>query len=98
MIQREVSETPLQTLSLLNDPMMVELYDAFGADLAARATQAEVDDVLTHAFVRACTRAPDAQELQTLREKHSTAADFDKTRVESKIFYKLTGEKPTAYS
>ncbi|MEC7724062.1 MAG: DUF1553 domain-containing protein, partial [Planctomycetota bacterium] len=67
VIQREVSETPLQTLSLLNDPMMVELYDAFGADLAARATQAEVDDVHTHAFVRACTRAPDAQELQTLR-------------------------------
>ncbi len=67
VVQRQVSETPLQALSLLNDPMMVELHAAFGAALAARAAAAPVDDVLAHAFRRVCTRAPDAAELAALR-------------------------------
>ena len=67
VVQREVSETPLQSLSLLNDPMMVELYDAFGAELAELAAARPIDDVITQAFIRACTRSPDHAELATLR-------------------------------
>ena len=67
VVQREASETPLQTLSMLNDPMMVELYDAFGAELAERAERHSVDAVIDHAFVRACSRAPDLAEHATLR-------------------------------
>ena len=68
VVQRAASETPLQTLSMLNDPMMVELYDAFGADLAERAERHSVDAVIDHAFVRACSRAPDPAERAALRD------------------------------
>jgi len=67
VVQRQVSRTPLQALSLLNDPMMVELFEAFGAELAARAGEAPVEQVLAHAFRRVCTRAPDNDELAVLR-------------------------------
>ena len=68
VVQRQVSETPLQTLSLLNDPMMVELYEAFGADLAAQAEDAPAGEVVARAFRRACTRHPTPRERDALTD------------------------------
>ena len=67
VVQRQVSETPLQTLSLLNDPMMVELYEAFGRELAEEAQQAPLREVVTRAFRRVCTRPPTDREVEALR-------------------------------
>ena len=68
VVQRQVSDTPLQALALLNDPMLVELYEAFGGELATRAERHGVDATLTHAFRRVCTRTPDGDELAALRD------------------------------
>ncbi|MFN3242887.1 MAG: PSD1 and planctomycete cytochrome C domain-containing protein [Planctomycetota bacterium] len=67
LVQRQRSRTPLQVLSLLNDPMMVELHEAFGQALAARAQRDGVGAALVHAFRRVCTRAPEDAELDRLR-------------------------------
>ena len=66
VVQRQVSETPLQVLSMLNDPMMVELYEAFGEALAEQARQQPVGEVVTDAFRRVCTRAPTEGEVERL--------------------------------
>lgn len=67
VVQREASDTPLQALSLLNDPMMVELQAAFGAALAERAATSNVEATLILAFRQVCTRTPDDDEVASLR-------------------------------
>jgi len=67
VVQRGASQTPLQALSMLNDPMMVELYVAFGEELAALATTLPMTAVIVRAFRRVCTRAPEDQEVEALR-------------------------------
>ena len=62
--RRDFSNTPLQSLTLLNDPSFVEASQALGARVAAL----EGDDTarLTHAFRRCLTRAPHDRELGVL--------------------------------
>ncbi len=58
--QRDVSNSPLQALAMLNDPVFVEAAQALGKVLAARpGTPAERVDVL---FRRCLTRPPAADE------------------------------------
>ena len=71
VVQRDISNTPLQALTLLNDPVYVETAEAFGkrieneggADTAAR---------LEWAFRTALTRAPAEPERQLLLSAFET--------------------------
>jgi hypothetical protein len=67
VVHRASSDTPLQALALLNDPMLTELHLAFGEELAKLAQQHGIDSTLTIAFRRVCTRAPSQIELEALR-------------------------------
>ncbi len=58
--RREVSNTPLQALTLLNDTVFLEAAQALGRMLAAKAGTPE--ERLTYLFQRCLTRPPDAQE------------------------------------
>ena len=73
--RRGVSNTALQALTLLNDPMMVEVAQALGRALAAREDTAGVDATLERAFRRVLTRPPTRAEFATLRrfvDRHRT--------------------------
>jgi hypothetical protein len=64
--RRDVSNTPLQALTLLNDEVFVEASQAMGGELAAAA--GSIDERLTSAFRRCLARQPDADEIAALRE------------------------------
>jgi len=64
--QRDVSNTALQALSLLNDPMMLEIAQAMGAELAAAAREQEPRAVAELALRRVLTRRPSEQETDRL--------------------------------
>lgn len=66
-VRRSDSNTPLQALTLLNDPAFVEMAVALGASVAQRA---DADDrgSLEHAFQRCTSRRPTKDELDVLSE------------------------------
>jgi hypothetical protein len=66
IVRRSNTNTPLQALTLLNDPIFVEA----ARQLAARVMResADVDGRLSRAFALATGRAPEAAELTILRE------------------------------
>jgi hypothetical protein len=90
--QRDVSNTALQALTLLNDVMFREAAQALGAELAGMDTSDE--QRLETAFRRVLTRPPTAAEIETLRafverqrqrvaEASITVADLVAPHVES---------------
>jgi mono/diheme cytochrome c family protein len=64
--RRERSNSPLQALTLLNDPVFFECAQALGARLATSAG-ASFDDRLTEAYLRTLGRKPSAAEQNRLR-------------------------------
>jgi hypothetical protein len=64
--RREVSNTPLQALTLMNDTVFVEGSQALGSQMAAIAGPAE--ERLTKLFRRCLVRPPTGDELQLLNE------------------------------
>jgi len=66
-VKRSRSNTPLQALTLLNDPVYVEATQAFARRIVAEQPNATPDARLRHAFRLAVARAPKEAELQTLR-------------------------------
>jgi hypothetical protein len=65
-VKRPRSNTPLQALTLMNDPVYVEAAMAFAKRVLAEKATAK--DRLTHAFRLATARAPRAEELATLTQ------------------------------
>lgn len=65
---RDRSNTPLQALTLMNDPMFIEIAEAFGKTIAA----GDGDDrqKIYKAFRRSLTRAPNDSELAQLTKFH----------------------------
>src|SRR5207245_2266126 len=65
-VRRERSNTPLQALTLLNDPQFLEAYRALGLQLGSlpgRTTEERIDEL----FLRCLGRKPSAREQQVLR-------------------------------
>jgi hypothetical protein len=63
-LQRERSNSPLQALTLLNDPVFYECSEQLGAKLAQPAN--EVARALRDGFTRCLSRPPTAAERQAL--------------------------------
>ncbi len=63
--RREVSNTPLQALTLLNDTVFIETAQALGREFAERS--GSVDERLHALFRRALTRPPTDDELALLK-------------------------------
>jgi hypothetical protein len=64
LARREVSNTPLQALTMLNDLVIVESAQALGRRLAA--TPGSADERIAELFRRCLTRPPTAQESAAL--------------------------------
>jgi hypothetical protein len=65
--RREVSNTPLQALTMLNDAIVVEAAQALGRELAASALASD-DDRLQWLFRRVVTRPAASSELNLLKQ------------------------------
>lgn len=68
MVKRPRSNTPLQALTLQNDPVYVELARALADRVLAETAGLPTDERLTYAFRSVLTRRPEATELAELRE------------------------------
>lgn len=64
VVRRDVSNTPLQALTLLNDVSFVEASQAMGKSLATR--EGSVEDRVRYAFRRCLTRPPTKDEVAML--------------------------------
>jgi len=71
VVQRDVSNTPLQALTLLNDPAYVEMAAAFGKRIAKEGGAA-TDARIAWAFRAALTRQPTEPERQLLLSAFET--------------------------
>jgi Protein of unknown function (DUF1553)/Protein of unknown function (DUF1549)/Planctomycete cytochrome C len=69
VLDRTTSDTPLQSLDLLNDPIYVEAARVF-AEHALKEGGATPAQQVSWAFTRTTSRPPDASELKTLLTLH----------------------------
>jgi hypothetical protein len=67
-IKRSRSNTPLQALTLLNDPVYVEAAQAFANRIVSERPNETPDDRIRHAFRLALARSPRDQEARTLQQ------------------------------
>jgi hypothetical protein len=72
--RRERSNTPLQALTLLNDPVFFECAQVLGLRLAREP--GDTDEKLRRAFQLCLSREPTRVELAHLRELHSGELDL----------------------
>ena len=83
--RRDVSNTPLQALTLLNDVLFVEAAQAMGQLLEARA--GSVEERVRYAFRRCLTRPPVAEEVTALTAFfHAQQQRFAGRAAEAKAF------------
>jgi mono/diheme cytochrome c family protein len=70
-VNRGRSNTPLQALNLLNDPVYVDAARAMVARIERETPDSNVTDQLQYAFRLAVARSPSTRELETLRALHA---------------------------
>jgi hypothetical protein len=80
-VQRSRSDTPLQALTLMNDPAYVEMARALGAKFSAKSSN-DLKANITSAFRTVLTRQPTDAEISTLskiyeKEKASGSSEDD---------------------
>ena len=68
VVKRSRSNTPLQALTLLNDPVYVEAAKAFASRIVKDQPDASLDARIQHAFRIALSRAPSAHETMVLKQ------------------------------
>lgn len=82
--RRNRSNTPLQSLTLLNDRMYVELAYALGRDTGLQFEPNQVESAITHMFRRLLIRPPRPQELDRLVSFYETQLDrFQRSELSS---------------
>ena len=74
VVRRQETNTPLQALVVLGDPVFTECAQALAANAHALAN-ADLDTRLTFVFTSLASRAPREPELAALRTLHATEAD-----------------------
>lgn len=79
VVRRSRSNTPLQALTLLNDPVYVEAAKAFARRVVAEAPSQDLDSRLQHAFRIALARAPQPKETAVLKALWETQFEAAKT-------------------
>ena len=90
LARRDVSNTPLQALELLNDVVFLEASRALGEKLATLSGTTE--DRITEAFRRCLTRAPDAGEMAMVEKYFLAQKDrFERGELDAAA---LLGAKP----
>ena len=67
-VKRSRTNTPLQALTLLNDPVYLEAALGLARRIVTECPEASTDARLEHAFRIATARRPNPVELQTLRK------------------------------
>jgi hypothetical protein len=72
VVRRSRSNTPLQALTLLNDPVYVEAAKAFARRIVVESASSDLDSRLQHAFRIALARAPQPKELGVLKSLWET--------------------------
>lgn len=75
IVSRSRSNTPLQALTLLNDPVYVEAAHAFASRILKEKPQSPLAAQVTHAFRLALARKPTTRELSVLSELHQAQRD-----------------------
>jgi len=89
--RRERSNTPLQALTLLNDPVFFEAAQALGRRMAARGASAA--ERLSYGFRACLSREPTSAELNRLRTLYDEVRALCEARPDEAA--KLAGGKPT---
>jgi hypothetical protein len=80
--RREVSNTPLQALTLLNDPVFQETAQALGRLMAAKS--GSVEDRIDALFRRCLVRSPERDELSMLvRYYQSQKGRFERKELDA---------------
>jgi hypothetical protein len=74
VVRRQETNTPLQALVVLGDPVFTECAQALATNALA-LPDADLDARLTFLFVSLCTRTPRPAELAALRALHGTESD-----------------------
>ena len=89
-VKRSRTNTPLQALTLLNDPVYVEAAEALAERVNKETTEEPLDQQLTHAFQLCTSRQPTDTERNALRKLYAeTLSESDKESGESKAWYSV---------
>jgi hypothetical protein len=93
--QRDLSNTALQALSLLNDPMMLEIAQAMGKSLAevSRDRQAAPEKTIRQAFRRVLTRQPSTTVMEMLL--HFLAEQRRRFQADARMAKRVAGSTAT---
>ena len=83
VVRRSRSNTPLQALTLLNDPVYVEATKAFAKRIVIESPSADLDARLLQAFHLALARTPQPQELQVLKALWETQFAAAQTEIKT---------------
>jgi hypothetical protein len=78
-VKRPRTSTPLQALTLQNDPVYVELAQALADSLIQQTANQPLDEQLTHAFRTVVSRRPTSRELASLRDVLAQAIERYRT-------------------
>ncbi|MFN0077075.1 MAG: PSD1 and planctomycete cytochrome C domain-containing protein [Prosthecobacter sp.] len=87
VVRRSRSNTPLQALTLLNDPVYVEAAKAFAKRIVIESPSQDLDARIQHAFRLALARTPQPEEAQVLKSLWGT--QFEAAQTDAKAANEL---------
>jgi Protein of unknown function (DUF1553) len=88
VVRRSRSNTPLQALTLLNDPVYVGAAQAFAKRIVTEAPSPDLDSRLQHAFRLALARSAQPNELSVLKTLWET--QFESAKADPKATHELS--------
>lgn len=82
------TNTPLQALNMLNDPVYVEAANSFGEIMEQRASENTIAEGISYGFLKAMNKKPDSETLELLIEL------YEDTNENEEQNYKSRSEEP----